>query len=236
MKIVTIHQPEHLSYLGFFHKVSLADTLVVLDNVAFEKNYFQNRNRINTNKGEEFITIPVSVGSSDCLIKDVKIADEFMRSVMRKNIETILLAYKKCRYFELYFEEFVNIYSSNFSTLSELNLALMRFIFYKLGISTKIVLASSLNVSGSKTDLLVNILDVVGADKYISGCSGKDYLEMEKFRIPVEFQNFKHPVYTQYGKNTFTPYLSIIDALFNVGGEITNIINHANGKGKGKGN
>lgn len=231
MKVVTIHQPEHLSYLGFFHKVSLADTLVVLDNVAFEKNYFQNRNRINTNKEVDFITIPVSVGSSDCLIKDVKIADEFRRSVMRKNIQTLFFAYKKCPYFDLYFDEFVNVYSSNFSTLSELNLALMRFMFDKLGISTQIVLASSLNVSGSKTDLLVNILEAVGAEKYISGCSGKDYLELEKFSIPVEFQNFKHPVYTQYGKSTFTPYLSVVDALFNVGGEITNIINHANGKG-----
>ena len=44
MKVVTIHQPEHLSYLGFFHKVSMAQTLVLLDNVQYEKNYFQNRN------------------------------------------------------------------------------------------------------------------------------------------------------------------------------------------------
>ena len=40
MKIVTIHQPEHLSYLGFYHKMTMADELIVLDNVQYEKNYF----------------------------------------------------------------------------------------------------------------------------------------------------------------------------------------------------
>ena len=31
--IVTIHQPEHMPWLGFFHKVSQADLFVILDSV-----------------------------------------------------------------------------------------------------------------------------------------------------------------------------------------------------------
>lgn len=31
--IVTIHQPEHMSWLGFFHKVGQADLFVILDSV-----------------------------------------------------------------------------------------------------------------------------------------------------------------------------------------------------------
>ncbi len=231
MEVVTIHQPEHLSYLGFYHKVSLSDTLVVLDNVAYEKNYFQNRNKVYSQNGEEYITVPV-VANSGTLICDVQIAEEFRKSVLRKNVAKLMHAYKGCPYYKQFFEEFVHIYSQEYKGLSEFNVALMKFVFDKIGLNPKIILASSLDVSGSKTDLLVNVLNSVGADKYISGCSGKDYLELDKFRIPVEFQDFVHPVYTQYGKTKFIPYLSVVDALFNVGTEIINIINCANGKGK----
>ncbi len=54
---ITIHQPEHLPYMGFFQKASVADVLVILDNVKFRKNYFQNRNKIkNLKGGDEWIT------------------------------------------------------------------------------------------------------------------------------------------------------------------------------------
>ena len=46
--ILTIHQPTFLPYPGFFHKLTLADTFVVLDNTQF--NYDEtNRNKIISN-------------------------------------------------------------------------------------------------------------------------------------------------------------------------------------------
>ena len=44
--IITIHQPEHLPWLGLLNKIAKADKFVILDSVQFEKNYFQNRNKI----------------------------------------------------------------------------------------------------------------------------------------------------------------------------------------------
>ena len=41
---VTIHQPEHLPWLGFFHKMAVCDVYVLLDSVQFTKNNYQNRN------------------------------------------------------------------------------------------------------------------------------------------------------------------------------------------------
>jgi len=57
--IVTIHQPEHLPWLGLFDKIRRADLFVILDCVQFRKNYFQNRNRIRTESGWTWITVPV---------------------------------------------------------------------------------------------------------------------------------------------------------------------------------
>ena len=41
---ITIHQPEHFPYLGFFQKMQEADLFVILDDVQFTKENFQNRN------------------------------------------------------------------------------------------------------------------------------------------------------------------------------------------------
>lgn len=231
MKIVTIHQPEHLSYLGFFHKVKQADELVLLDNVQFEKNYFQNRNRIYTQEGEEFITVPVNFSGEN--ICDVRMSKEW-EHIKKKNCKKIEYAYKNTPYWKTYGDDILYIYSREYEKLEDLNVSLLAYILGALDINTELVFARDMqNAVGSKTDLLVNILKEREADKYISGCSGKDYLELDKFgSIAVEFQNFKHPVYTQWGRTEFKPYMSVIDALFNVGQNIIEIIDKANGRRK----
>ena len=225
MKIVTIHQPEHLSYLGFFHKVAMADTLVLLDNVRYEKNYFQNRNRIYTQNGVRYITVPVT--NTHGLIKDVEICCGYFTHQCLKNVRSIEQAYSKAPFFGKYGD---TIFRScgNTASLSTYNEVLLKTILRLLEIDVEIVYASDLDVTGAKTDRLVDICHKVGADKYISGKSGKDYLELGKFDIPVEFQQFVHPCYTQWGKEEFEPYMSVIDALFNVGSDIMQIIKAAN--------
>ena len=226
MKIVTIHQPEHLPYLGFFHKVSMVDTLILLDNVQYEKNYFQNRNRVNTADGARFVTIPVT--NTHGPISEVRLADN-ARHYCRKNAATIQAAYQSTPYWQDYGFELLQLLADHRTqTLSLYNEKLLRWLFDVLGINVSIIRASELAVQGAKTDLLIDICHKVGATKYISGRSGRDYLNLSKFDIPVEFQDFKHPVYTQWGKSCFEPNMSVIDALFNVGPDIMKIIKTAN--------
>ena len=229
MNIITIHQPEHLSYLGLFHKISMCDTLVLLDNVQYEKNYFQNRNQINTRDGVRYITVPVT--NTHAPISEVLITDNFFTHQCMKNAKTIEQAYSKCPYWKEYGQPFLHLYTlGKTQSLSNYNELLLRWLLDVLAIRVRIYKASELNVSGAKTDLLVDICRKVDADKYIAGKSGEEYLEMEKFPIPVEVQHFRHPIYTQYGKTEFTPYMSVIDALFNVGPEIMRIIQHINSR------
>ena len=47
---VAIHQPQYLPYGGFFHKLSLSDLYVVMDDAQYDKR-FTNRNRIITPNG-----------------------------------------------------------------------------------------------------------------------------------------------------------------------------------------
>ena len=85
--IVSIHQPEHFPYLGYFQKMADADAFVLLDNVNYRKNYFQNRNRfMNKNGVEEWFTIPVPKDSVKMNIKDVVVSDTNWRDKVLKQI------------------------------------------------------------------------------------------------------------------------------------------------------
>ena len=68
---ITIHQPEHFPYLGFFQKMESADLFVILDDVQYTKNNFQNRNKFkNKNDVDEWFTIELEQHANSKLIKD----------------------------------------------------------------------------------------------------------------------------------------------------------------------
>src|SRR5215475_5075930 len=56
---LAIHQPHYLPWLGYFAKWAAADLFVFLDTVQYEKNGWQNRNRIKTREGARWLTVPV---------------------------------------------------------------------------------------------------------------------------------------------------------------------------------
>jgi hypothetical protein len=67
-------------------------------------------------------------------------------------------------------------------------MASINWAMSKIGMDQKIIFASSLSVSGHKSELLANILRKIGVSEYISGPSGRDYLDMSFFNdIKVTF-------------------------------------------------
>ena len=171
--IVSIHQPEHFPYLGFFQKMNKADLFIILDNVKFKKNNFQNRNRFLNKSGvEEWFTVPVEKKANSKLIKDVMFAEDY--GWKRKLVRQMNMN------FGLSIEDLNYIYDQNELCIS--NLKSIDYCRMKLKIDTPYVLASELNVKGSKTELLVNLCKEVGATSYLSGKNGYKYLEKELFK------------------------------------------------------
>jgi len=176
LKKITIHQPEHFPYLGFFQKMNESDLFVILDNVNYRKNYFQNRNKIkNTNGLDDWFTIPVEKNATNKLIKDVEVSSDsnWRRKLLNKLHMNLGLNLKE-------------IYESN--SLIDINMKSIKYCMNELKINTPLIKASSLNVSGEKSELLANIVKELGGDYYISGPSGRDYLDLNYFNnIKVEY-------------------------------------------------
>lgn len=173
---VTIHQPEHFPYMGFFQKMREADLFIILDNVKFRKNYFQNRNKILSKAGkDEWFTVPVEKKSSSKMIKDVMTNTNFdwRRKLLLKLNQNLNV-------------DLQQIYEPD--KLIDINVRSIEWCRKKFDIDVPMVYASDLNVEGSKSELLANLVRAVGADHYISGPSGRDYLDMNFFNnIEVSF-------------------------------------------------
>lgn len=174
--IVTIHQPEHFPYMGFFQKISIADIFVVLDNVNYRKNYFQNRNKIRSSSGEDiWLTVPVEKKATSKNIKDVVTSKD--NKWRKKIIRTIYQEFKL---------DMTEIYSHE--KLIDINMSSIRWALEKLNLNPKIVFASELNARGSKSELLADLCKKVKATRYVSGPSGKNYLNLSFFKdIKVDF-------------------------------------------------
>lgn len=223
---ITIHQPEHLPWLGFFHKVNMADKYVVLDNVQYRRRYFQNRNKIRTKNGWRWVIVPLEKESRDgLLIKEAKISHA-NPDWREENLKTIYHSYCKSEYFKRYWDGFKAVYGQDYIFLIDLNINLIGYILENLGLKQEVVFASQLNVSSKKGDLIFDICNSLNATAYVSGISGKDYLDFQKFHdrgIKLIVQDFHHPLYRQLYE-PFIPCMSIIDLLFNYGDKSLDVI------------
>jgi len=56
---IAISQPTYLPWLGYFDLIDQVDVFVLLDSVQFEKQSWQQRNRIKTPTGLQWLTVPV---------------------------------------------------------------------------------------------------------------------------------------------------------------------------------
>jgi hypothetical protein len=216
MKQISIHQPVYLPWLGFIKKIMSSEIFVFLDDVQFEKNGWHNRNKIKTSSGDIWLTVPVNSKSTQKL-NDITIDSK--SNWTKIHSKSIYLNYRKSQYFDDYWSELNEIYNTHFIKLADLNLKLIDFLLEKFNIKTHTVLSSTLNISKSGSDRILEICKSLDSVNYLSGIQGKNYLKLadfEKNNILVEFQNFKHPKYNQlFGK--FSPNLSAIDLLFNEG-------------------
>ena len=217
MKVVAIHQPEYLPWLGFFKKMMNVELFVFLDDVQFRKKGWQNRNRIRINDGTTLLSIPVHTHSYP-KINEVTIDNEKNWSIRHK--KSILYNYAKAPYFDEIKDFIESIFEKKFQYLVDLNTEIIKFIMNELEIKSKIVFSSELEISKKGSDRVIDICKAVGADHYITGtCWAESNLRVEEFKksnIDIEFQKFQHPIYKQI-HGEFIPEMSIIDLLFNEG-------------------
>ncbi len=218
--IVTIHQPNYFPYPGFFQKVLLSDIYVILDRAQFEFD-ITNRNKIITPEGSwSRISVPIKKGQKFFDVRNVEINND--QPWAEKNWDLICKSYNDSPFFDLYKTTLNSIFKKKWNLIFDLNFHTLKKVLEWLDIKTEFILDSELDVTGRSSEHLLNICKKLGATKYLSGPSGKNYLNekiFEQSKIKVEYQKYDPIIYPQKYAKSFIPNLSILDLLFNTGSD-----------------
>ena len=215
--LLSAHQPAYLPWLGYFEKIARADVFIYMDTVQFERNSYTNRNKIKGPNGAQMLTIPVCMkGHMEKVMKDMVIDEK--TNWRRKHLNSIFCNYKKAPYFEQNFPKLERLYEDMTDNFSELVYSQLLFWLDELHINTKIVRLQDLNITSANSDLVLDMCRATGADQYLSGALGKDYLNTEKFAadgIKVFFQDYHCEPYPQLWDKEFLPAMGVVDLWMN---------------------
>jgi len=225
-----ISQPPFLPWLGWFDLADQVDELILLDSVQFDKRSWQQRNRIRTAKGLEFITVPVtSAGRFSQTISEVALADPVFGVRL---LRTLRANYARAPFFAPVIAELEEVIPASLASglLVDLNEALIRFLGRWLGISTPIQRASTLKVAGKRGEYLALLCQTTGAVDYLSTAGAEDYLREDHGHftsrgITIWLHEYSHPVYSQLHA-PFMPYASALDLVMMSGHSAGDIMRH----------
>ena len=215
MTTCVISQPRFFPSLHFLHRMMLADVFVVLDNVRFNPRHEENRTKLRSPDGWRWLSVPTQKVDRRGPIRQVRIATDLPWSESAAGMLRSL--YLGARYFEDHEPEVLGIIRAGHDKLVNLAVASWHPAIRRLGISCEFVNASELTIKGADSRSLSLICAEVGADAYVSGAFGREYLDLSDFAavgVKVGFHDFRPQPYAQMFDG-FIPFLSYLDVLFN---------------------
>lgn len=224
--LVAIHQPHYLPWLRYFEKIARSDVFIVLDDVQYEKNGFQNRNKIKTAQGATYLTAPIQRPTQRPICE---IELDLRTNWREKHARALEMSYRKAPYFAEYWPELSALYEREWTHLAQLNRAMLELYLKQLGVETRLLYSSELGTTTQSSERIAELCQLAGGDEYLSGAYAVHaYLDPEVLKaagIRLAFQEWQAPTYAQlYPAAGFVPDLAIVDLLFNEGPRSKEII------------
>lgn len=199
MKKIAIHQPNFLSWGGFFEKMESVDEFVMLSSVQFTKGSYINRCKMGKMDNPFWFTQPVCYKFGE-QINQVQLFQP--RKFCNKLYKSIRQYYPKLAphfMFLMYYPP---------TNLLDLNMQLIKVVKKLLGINSRIIMDTELEIEGlQKSDLILGICKQRNANTYICGGGVNKYLDLEKFKenkVNIEFVDYSK----KYKNITILHYLN----------------------------
>jgi hypothetical protein len=216
-----ISQPTFLPWIGWFDLVDQSDVMIILDDVQFSKQSWQQRNRVRTRDGMTYLSVPVrTAGRLGQRIIDSKLVDD---RFVNKMLGTLQANYAKAPCFAAAVDDFARVlrFGASTDSLLELNCELISWMADRLGVTTPMVRASALGTTGRRGEHVAELCEAVEAKHYLSSAGAEAYLVedrsvFDRRGISISIQMYEHPEYPQ----CFTPFMplaSALDLIFNAG-------------------
>lgn len=219
-------QPTYLPWLGYFDLIDSSDCFVFLDDVKVGLQTWGVRNRIRTQQGERYLTVPIRHDRhrSEMLFTNTQI--DYAKNWAATHLKSIAQAYSKSPHFDAVFPDFEALLTPRHDTIGDLNRSVIEALASKMGIRARFERSSALPATpGAKDERLVSICRVLGAGSYISPQGSADYIEaatpggaFASGGVELYYHHFVHPEYPQRGPG-FASHMAVVDLLMNCGYE-----------------
>lgn len=220
---VAILQSNYIPWKGYFDLIHDVDLFIFYDDVQYTHSDWRHRNKLMTKNGPQWLTIPAGHDLKR-LICEVEITDQRWKQQHRSIIEQ---NYRNAPFFRESQPLLDFLYENSITNLSDYNQRAIKHLSDILDIRTQFTDSRLLAVNGRKTERLIGILEKVGATKYISGPSARDYIDEPLFvEAGIELVYKEYPGYPAYHQcfSPFSPLVTVLDLLFNAGPEAPHYI------------
>ena len=188
-----------ISYLGpvaYYSAILQSEEIFIETKEHFIKQSFRNRCTIMGANGTQTLTIPKERKSSDkTLISDISISNQ--DNWQKSHWQSIVSSYNSSPFFEYYKDELLPFYNTKHNNLFYFNLKITKIILGFLQVKKELNFTSN----------------------FQKEFNGSDFRSSE---FILENQEEYQQVFSD--KHSFTPNLSILDVLFNLGPETTSYL------------
>jgi hypothetical protein len=222
-KKIALLQSNYIPWKGYFDIIRCVDEFVLYDECQYTKNDWRNRNMIRVPGGAAWLTIPVrTTGKTGQTISETLVSESHWA---KKHWQSLVTYYSRAPYFKPLAPRIKALYeqAAGISRLSAVNHLFLTELCGLLGIRTPITWSSDYPTGESDpTKKIVGICVRAGAEVYLSGPSGRNYMRVELFEeagVALEWMEYSgYPDYRQLHEPCIHA-VSILDVLFNVGPE-----------------
>ena len=185
---VSVIQPSYIPWLGYIYMIKESDIFIYYDTVQFDKGGWRNRNRVLCNHDIKWLTLSLnkkamSRNLHERYLNQIELKDNTQFSKHKDILHSYYKSFKNLDTLSRLYPDTL----SNSTMLCDSLIEQNNIILDYLNIETKILRASKINYEhentrDSKNKNLLSLLESVGATKYISGVSAKNYMDLNLFK------------------------------------------------------
>lgn len=216
---VVISQSMLFPWVGILEQIRLAGVYVYYDDVQFSKGSFTNRVQVKLPSGMRWMSIPLQGAHLGQAIEATRVVPaEAWRG---KHMQLLRQSFEATPFAADALAMADEIFSGTYDSIGMLARAsLMALVrYFALDESCKFIDVRDLQIGGSGSSRVLEIVRSLKGNCYITGHGAVDYLEHEVFEkagIKVEYMDYQLRAYPQQ-HGAFTPYVTGLDLVANCG-------------------
>lgn len=210
--MIAVQPPAYFPDLAYMSLVVEADTFVLADTFSYERRTTQNRGRLRTPQGWQWIRVPLRGKQRGRPIDEVRI--ENRERWLVKHWRSFQYNYRSTPYFEFYEPELAPFFTQTWTHLGALTCASVELLCSLMQVPTRLVRASSLAERPASAR----------AVRDAAGQEGTRLLALAGTRATSEAVLHADPPTYRQNFDGFEPGMSAADLLFNVGPEALSLI------------